>query len=186
MKSSRSQAAANRERILEAAGRLFRERGLDGIGVAELMAAAGLTHGGFYAHFESKEALMAQACGRALEKSLENWRARSLAELVTAYLSPRHRDQPGSGCAIAALGSDVPRQGRMVRRTYTEGVRALVEELTERMPGRTPATRRRAALALLAGMVGALLLARAVDDAHLSDEILQALTIGSRGTHTRA
>ena len=186
MKVSREQAAANRERILEAAARLFRERGLDGIGVADLMAAAGLTHGGFYGHFQSKEALMALACGRALDRSLEKWRARSLPEIVAAYLSPRHRDQPGSGCAIAALASDVPRQGPAVRRTYTEGVRALVDELAVHLPGRSRAARRRAAAAALAGMVGALLLARAVDDAALSDEILQALTIGSRRRGRRA
>ena len=186
MKSTRSRAAANRERILEAAARLFRERGLDGIGVADLMAAAGLTHGGFYAHFESKEELMAQACARALQKSLEKWRAGTLADLVAAYLSPRHRDQPGPGCALAALGSDVPRQGPLVRHAYTEGVRALLDELAARMPGRTRQARRRAALASLAAMVGALLLARAVDDAALSDEILQSLTIGSRRLQTRA
>src|SRR2546423_7124313 len=87
MKVTRQQAAENRERILDAASKLFRERGLDGIGVADLMKGAGLTHGGFYGHFSSKEELMAQACTRALEASVDKWRSRGLREIVQSYLS---------------------------------------------------------------------------------------------------
>src|SRR5213593_477266 len=111
MKVSRERAAQNRERILDAAARLFRERGFEGIGVADLMKTAGLTHGGFYGHFSSKEDLMAQACARALARSLEAWSKRAeripddpLLSIAGGYLSSKHRDDPGAGCVLAALG----------------------------------------------------------------------------------
>src|SRR3954452_12979212 len=107
MKVSREQAAENRERIVESAARLFRERGFDGIGVADLMKAAGLTHGGFYGHFASKEDLMAQACARGLDasqdamgKAIERDGANALSVIASAYLSPTHRDHPGEGCVL--------------------------------------------------------------------------------------
>jgi TetR/AcrR family transcriptional repressor of nem operon len=175
MKVTREQAAQNRERILDAAAKLFRERGLDGIGVADLMKDAGLTHGGFYGHFASKEELMAQACARTLANAAQKWSARSLSEIADYYLSKRHVQNPGSGCALATLGGDVSRQGAAVRHAFTEGASALVEVLTERTPGKTRAARRKNALAIFAAMVGALVLARAVDDPELSEEILQAV-----------
>src|SRR5437868_15523461 len=105
MKVSREEAAQNRERILEVAAKLFREKGFDGIGVADLMKSAGLTHGGFYGHFSSKEDLMAQACARALTQSLSKWKRladrapdNALSEITRAYLSTRHRDEPWRGC----------------------------------------------------------------------------------------
>lgn len=181
MRVSRQQAAASRERILDTASRLFRERGLDGIGVADLMKGAGLTHGGFYGHFASKEDLMAQACARSLEASVQRWVRKAalgpregLAAIVKSYLSTQHRDSPGTGCTLATLSGDVARQGAAVRGTATEGVQALVETLTRLMPGRTKPVRRKKALAAFATMVGALVLARAVDDAKLSKQILDA------------
>ena len=175
MKVSREQAAENRERILDAASKLFRERGLDGIGVAELMKGAGLTHGGFYGHFSSKEDLMSQACTRALDASVQKWRSRGLREIVHNYLSPRHVENPGAGCAIAMLGGDVSRQGTPVRRAFTSGLRSLVEVLARLVPGASAAARRRKAIAVYSSMVGALVLARAVDDPKLSREILRAV-----------
>ena len=184
MRVTREEAARSRERILEAASRLFRERGLDGIGVADLMQSAGLTHGAFYAHFASKEDLMVEACARALARSAARWdrvaetsessRA-ALAELATSYLSSRHRDHPGHGCVIAALGADVARQGGAVRRAYTRGLEALLGRLARLVPGRDVTARRRRALATYASMVGGVVLARAVDDAALSEEILNAV-----------
>lgn len=181
MKVSRQQAAASRERILDTASRLFRERGLDGIGVADLMKDAGLTHGGFYGHFASKEDLMAQACARALQASVQRWerlsalgKREALVEIVKHYLSTKHRDSPGTGCALATLSGDVARQGAAVRGTATDGVAALVEILTRLMPGKTKPARRKKALATFATMVGALVLSRAVDDAKLSKQILDA------------
>src|SRR5947199_6007747 len=130
MKVSREQAAKNRERILEAAARLFRERGFEGIGVADLMNEAGLTHGGFYGHFSSKDDLIAEASERALAESLPLWSGLAsdrsgdpLPAVAAAYLSGEHRDNPGAGCVLAALGPDVSRQGAAVRRAVTDYVR---------------------------------------------------------------
>src|SRR3954469_22029107 len=122
MKVSREQAVENRERIVETAARLFRERGFEGIGVADLMKSAGLTHGGFYGHFASKEDLIAQASAHALGRAQEHWdkfaervQDEPLAKLQTWYLSEAHRDHPGAGCLLAALGADAARQGGAVR-----------------------------------------------------------------------
>ena len=182
MRVSKEQAAQNRERILALASTLFRERGFDGIGVAELMKNAGLTHGGFYGHFGSKEELMAEACERAFAVSHERWqhKAASAGEkpqsaVVRWYLSRTHRDHPGEGCVIAALGAEASRQGPALRRALTRGVQALVDLLAEWTPGRARAARREKALATLAAMVGALVIARAVDDPGLSDEVLKAV-----------
>src|SRR5881392_4417068 len=118
MKVTREQAAQNRERIVETAAQLFRERGFEGIGVADLMKEAGLTHGGFYGHFSSKDDLIAEASARALMHSLalfstvaERGAADPLSAIAAAYLTGRHRDNPGEGCLLAALGSDVSRHG---------------------------------------------------------------------------
>jgi TetR/AcrR family transcriptional regulator, transcriptional repressor for nem operon len=177
---TREQAAANREKILEAAGTLFRERGYDGIGVADIMKRAGLTHGGFYGHFASKDDLAAEITGRVLGR--EGWPERltgkanpTFAEVVRAYVSPRHRDDPGTGCLFAALGSDVVRQPRRVRHAFTEGLRTRVETLRNLLSGRSAAAKREKALAAMATLVGGLMLSRAVDDPKLSDEILDAV-----------
>jgi len=179
---TREQAAAHRERILEVAGTLFRERGFDGIGVADIMKQAGLTHGGFYGHFASKGDLAAEITSRVLCR--EGWLERltrtpnpSLRQVVRQYLSSRHRDDAGRGCLFAALGSDVVRQPRSVRRAFTEGVRRRLDTLSRLVPGRSPAVRRQKAVATLAGLVGALILSRAVDDSALSDEILESAAL---------
>jgi TetR/AcrR family transcriptional repressor of nem operon len=183
MKVSRAQAAANRERILDAASALFRERGLDGIGVAEVMQHAGLTHGGFYGHFASKEDLITEACGRAFESSVRKWASvcadnedAALSAIAKSYLSIRHRDHPGDGCAVAALGTELSRHGSPLRGRVTEGVRALVDVLARVVPGRTAAARRKRALAAYASMIGGLVLARAVDDPKLSRDVLRAVS----------
>jgi TetR/AcrR family transcriptional regulator, transcriptional repressor for nem operon len=175
---TREQAAANRTRILKVAGRLFRERGFDGIGVADIMARAGLTHGGFYGHFPSKEDLSAESTARVLSEQHWLQQLTGLAnptgrDVVRSYLSSRHRDDPGHGCLFAALGSDMARQPRSVRHAFTEGLRVRVEALRRLLPGSADA-RRKKALATMAGLVGALTLSRAVDDPHLSKEILEA------------
>src|SRR5262249_11358533 len=155
-------------RIVNTAAKLFREHGFDGIGVADIMKSAGLTHGGFYGHFASKDDLAAEASARALEKSLARWDALAKADrnpleaIVASYLSEAHRDRPGSGCAIAALGSDAARQGAGVRRAVTVGLEKLVERLAHLFPGR-PKEKRQRALAGFAAMVGAVVMARAVE-----------------------
>ena len=178
MRVTRERAAANREKILDLAGMLFRERGFDGIGIADIMKRAGLTHGGFYGHFGSKEDLAAEITARVLGG--EGWPERmtgianpSLADVVRKYLTPRHRDDAGHGCLFAALGSDVVRQPRAVRRAFSDGLRLRIKALQELLSGRTAARRQRA-IATMAGLVGALILARAVDDPTLSKEILDA------------
>jgi TetR/AcrR family transcriptional repressor of nem operon len=182
MKVSREQAVENRNHIIDVAGRLFRERGLDGIGVANLMKAAGLTHGGFYGHFESKEDLEVQACERVLARTSELWPAMAakdpkapLKGFLDDYLTAQHRDRRGEGCIYAALASDVTRQNSpALRRAFTTGLQPLIDTLVRIVPGRSRTARRQRALAYLSAMVGALILARAVDDAELSDEILAA------------
>ena len=181
MKVSREQAAQNRERIVEAAAQLFRERGFEGIGVADLMKGAGLTHGGFYGHFSSKDDLIAEASARALTGSLalfSNLSDRAagdpLSAVAHAYLTSKHRDDPGTGCLLAAVGSDVSRQGPAVRRAVTDHIRSAVELLTKLVPSRSRAARRQKAISTYATLVGAMVMARAVNDRELSHEILEA------------
>lgn len=181
MRVSKQQAAENRRRIVETAGALFRERGFNGIGVADLMKEAGLTHGGFYGHFASKDDLAAEAFAKAMAVSMEQWErvveeapGTGLATVAGRYLSAAHRDNPAAGCAIAALGVDAGRQSGTVRRAFTSGLRPLIDLLDRLVPGRSKAAQREKALATLSGLVGALVLARAVDDPALSDEILAA------------
>lgn len=173
MRVSKERAAENRERIVTAAARLFRERGLDGVGVDALMHAAGLTHGSLYSQFGSKSRLATEAMSHALSVSAERLgEARSLDDLVARYLSREHRDRPGDGCVMAALGSEIPRQDAPVRHDFTEAVRATARQVARLSPeGQREGD---AALAIVATLVGALTLARAVDDPDLSDRILAA------------
>jgi TetR/AcrR family transcriptional regulator, transcriptional repressor for nem operon len=182
MKVSREQAAENRERIVQVAAKLFRERGFDGIGVADLMKAAGLTHGGFYGHFGSKEDLAAEASDRALKDTVQYWSSvvdkapdEAFSTIVNRYLSEGHRDTPGKGCLVAALGSDLGRQARPVRRVVTDGIQAFIGQLMQLVPGKSKPARRRQALTDFAAMVGAVTIARAVDDPALSKDVLDAV-----------
>src|SRR6266481_5308310 len=188
MRVSREKSAETRERILDVAATLFREKGFDGIGLADIMKAAGLTHGGFYKHFGSKDDLEAQATGVALATTAADWSrlieraaARPLSALTDEYLSPRHRDDPGKGCALAALGADVARQGERVRSAFTAGLEPFLQLLSNAVPGRSKAVRRRKAIATMAELIGTLILARAVDDPALSDEILAATSLNLSG-----
>jgi TetR/AcrR family transcriptional repressor of nem operon len=181
MRVTREQAQANRERVVEAAARLFRERGFEGVGVAELMKSVGLTHGGFYGQFGSKEELAAEACELAFERSVEKWqralekRPGAGAQAIAAtYLTRQHVDAPGNGCAAAALATDFARQSPQVRQVLDEGVNALVETLAAALPERTHKARRRHALGSFSAMVGAVVLGRAVADGELAEEILDA------------
>jgi TetR/AcrR family transcriptional repressor of nem operon len=181
LRVSREKAAANRERIIDAASALFRAKGFDGIGVADIMKAADLTHGGFYGHFASKDDLIAQASKRAMSRAAINWSKVTAdaagdpyAALLKHYLSPRHRDDPGKGCAFAALSVDAGRCGKPVRAAFSGGLEPLIAVVEKAVPGRSKAARRRKAVAAVSELVGALILARAVDDPALSNEILEA------------
>jgi len=182
MKVTREQAKLNRERVVATAARLFRQQGFEATGVAELMQSAGLTHGGFYAQFGSKEQLMVEACERAREESEHRWQVlfervpeRRLSAIASSYLSPQHRDDPGAGCVLAALSIEASRQGPTLRAVFTQAARRFIGILGEVVPGRSAKGRRRQALAGCAAMVGAVVLARTVSDASLSEEILEAV-----------
>ncbi len=180
MRVSKAQAEENRRRVVARAAELFRERGIDGIGVAELMREAGLTHGGFYGQFESKEALTGEAVDETMRHSHARWRATMqgaeapIAALLQRYLTPSHRDMPGKGCMLPALAADAARRGGPLQQAFTEGVRGYLAVLEEAAGDDTQAGRRQRALGTLSAMVGALLLSRAVEDPDLSDELLEA------------
>jgi len=185
MRVSKEQAAENREKILGLAASMYREKGFDGIGIADLMKAAGLTHGGFYGHFASKEDLMAQACTRAVDELLMAGESRADAKdpfsaFIEYYLSIGHRDNPGSGCLMAALGADAARQSPKVRHVFTENAQRLLQAMVGLLRGRNKAVKsfsekkiREEALVTLAILVGAQVIARAVDDEKLSKDVLQ-------------
>jgi TetR/AcrR family transcriptional regulator, transcriptional repressor for nem operon len=181
MKVSREQVSENRRKILEAAGRLFRARGFEAVTVAEIMKAAGLTHGGFYGHFESKDDLIAQTLAHALAGSVPA--EVDLARYATNYLSPGHRDDLAGGCPTAGLAAETIRQAPQARAAMTAGLRGQIQLLSQSAPGGSAAERRRAAIGTFAAMIGAVILARLSDDAQLSDELLAQTRawIGDRG-----
>jgi TetR/AcrR family transcriptional repressor of nem operon len=176
MRVSKEQAAKNRERILEATSRLIRERGISGVGVDALAEAAGMTHGSLYSQFGSKERLVEEAVAYAIAaKGQEVPEVFALTDYVSEYLSAAHRDEPGSGCPFAALCCEMPRQSAGVRERFTSGVRDAIALLSGRMESRLkPRQREEKAMATVASLVGALVLARAVNDPKLSDDILRA------------
>lgn len=179
MRSSRARAEDNRQRVVEAASRLFRARGFDGVGIADLMQAAGMTHGGFYKQFESKDDLAAHASERALAQALAFWhdylgeKDDPRSAFVRAYLSPRHRDAHDRGCLLPALAADAARRPGRVRRAFSDAIVAIAE-LLERPAAQPGEDTRGPALAALAQVVGAVVLARATDDEALSAALLDA------------
>jgi TetR/AcrR family transcriptional repressor of nem operon len=170
MRVSKQQMAEHRQKILEAASRLFRERGFDDVSVAEVMKAAGLTHGGFYGHFKSKDDLISQALTHALDDARAD--DAQLPQFIARYVSSEHCQNIAGGCAIAALGVETARQGPEARAAMTAGLRRRLELFTERSAGKGPKEKRRAAIGTSAAMLGAVILARLADDPQLSDEIL--------------
>ncbi|MBI1404542.1 MAG: TetR family transcriptional regulator [Caulobacter sp.] len=171
MGHSQAEKAQNRERILAAAAREVRERGLEAVSVGTLMKSVGLTHGGFYGHFENREALLAEALERALLEGEAKVGAggapSSFPDIVRGYLSGKHRDSRDSGCAVAALASDVARADAAPREIMTEHVETFFETVSRSLGG----DEERAILAVSA-MVGALMLSRVVADPSRSDAIL--------------
>ena len=207
MKVSKAQAAENRQGILDAAARLYRERGLTGVGVADITRDAGLTHGGLYRHFESKDALVREACARAFDWSIAPLDGHtpnaSVADRIQSYLSPQHRDAPGSGCPAAALAVDAARAGGALSQVFADGIERNIQRFAQLLADSEPgapavpvvpagtapqdadeataaaaaATRRAHAMQVLATMVGGLVLARATAAAQprLSEELLTTL-----------
>ena len=183
MRKSRVETAETRERIVSGASSLIREHGLIDVSVAQLMSNAGLTHGGFYAHFESRDQLVAEAIRFALAQSaqriylseLKNGGHPGYARLIERYLSTAHRDNPQAGCALASLGSELARSSDEARAVFSEGFGALVTLLAKLSPERSPKARRAHFLTVISALSGALVLARAVVDAEASEEILLAV-----------
>ena len=181
MRVSRIQAEENRQTVITVASRLFRERGFDGIGLKDLMKGAGLTQGGFYKQFASKEDLAAQASSRAFENASRRWSAAieanpedPLGAVLAFYLSMDHREERMDGCPIVALGSDAARQSSDVKASFEAGIRAHLEilgGLIGEADGEEPDGK---AMATLSTMVGALILSRVVNDEDLSKRFLQA------------
>jgi TetR/AcrR family transcriptional repressor of nem operon len=169
MRVTKEQMAEHRHRILEAAGRLFREKGFDAVTVAEVMQAAGLTHGGFYGHFKSKDDLIAETLADIQTAHPE---AATLADYAAGYLTERHRNGPAGGCSFAALGVDTVRQSPEARAVMTTRLEQQIVRLTALASGATEAEKRRTAIGGYAAMVGALILARISDDPKLSGELL--------------
>ncbi len=176
MRYPAAETAEKHEKALQSASRLFRERGFAGASIGEIMTATGLTHGSFYNHFDSKEDLLAEAFAHASDQSmaaLEKFAtsAEGKQSMFRDYLSSEHRDDPGSGCIMAALATDFQTQPK-TRTVVTRHVRTLIEKFGERFPWSNRRNRRKEAINALATMVGALILARVVDDPELSNEIL--------------
>ena len=173
---------ATHDRIVEAAARAIRRSGYNGTGVADIMKDAGLTHGGFYAHFGSREAMLAEAADRAgAEAVVASARIaasaspqRALLELVRAYLSRAHVEDIERGCPVAALGSEMPRQAPEVRRAATRRIKEMIDLVARQSPDWGQPNAHERALVTVATMVGALILSRAVDDARLSDAMREA------------
>jgi TetR/AcrR family transcriptional repressor of nem operon len=171
MRVSREQVLENKRAILEAAVRLFRERGFESVTVTDVMKSAGLTHGGFYGYFKSKDDLIAQALAEVLDSDRTLPADRETC--AEQYLSPAHRDNFACGCPVAALASKTIRQPGGARAEMTAGLKRTIERLSQIAPGPDQPRKRRAAIGSWAAMVGALILARMSDDSELSDEVLR-------------
>lgn len=180
MRVSRTQAEENRETVINVASRLFREHGFDGIGLKDLMKGAGLTQGGFYKQFASKDDLAAQASRRAMESATRRWSEAAadssdpLEAVMAFYLSKDHRGEKAEGCPLVALGSDATRQSEEVRRPFEDGIRAHFEVLNELLDDTRSSNPSGKAMAILSLMVGAVTLSRIMEDENTSQGILDA------------
>ena len=181
MRVSRTQAEENRQAVINVASRLFREHGFDGIGLKDLMAGAGMTQGAFYKQFDSKDDLVAQASQRALQEALGRWSAAAasrpdapLAAVVDFYLSEAHCAERSEGCPVVALGSDAARHGADVRASFEAGLKEYLALVSGWVGGADRDEAESRAMAVLSTMVGAVLLARAVNDPAMSKQFLRA------------
>ncbi|GAA2491963.1 TetR/AcrR family transcriptional regulator [Streptomyces longisporus] len=169
---------ATRQRIIEQAGHRFKQDGIEGSGISTLMADAGLTNGAFYAHFASKDDLVANVVAAELRTQVAGYDTLrpgrlGLEDLVRAYLSPGHRDQPGTGCPSAALLDEIGRCEGATKQAYTEGARAILDEIAARLAPDDPKSARGKAIGLYTMLVGTLQLSRALSDQRSADEVLE-------------
>src|ERR1700720_4784633 len=182
MRYSKEHKQETHARILKKASVRLREKGAHGIGVADLMKDAGLTHGGFYAHFDSREALVIEAFAHAMDRSTERWRKlaeqtapeKRLATIVDSYLTPGHRDDPGHGCAVPTLGAEIARESPKARKAFAAKLEQMIDALAAQIPGVPPKAARKQAMAMIATMMGTIVLARIAGNGEFSDEILGA------------
>jgi TetR/AcrR family transcriptional regulator, transcriptional repressor for nem operon len=182
MRYSKEHKLETHARIVKKASVRLREKGAHGIGVADLMKDAGLTHGGFYAHFDSREALVVEAFSYAMDRSIERWRKlaeqtppeKRLATIVDSYLTPLHRDDPGRGCAVPALGAEIARESPKTRKAFAAKLEQMIDMIAVQIPAVPRKTARKQAMASLATMLGTMVLARAAGNGEFSDEILAA------------
>lgn len=184
---SRKEADQHRKDVVDAASRLFLEYGIDGVSVPAVMAEAGLTHGGFYGHFSSKEALVAEACARAFDDRRSTYegieerngadRKSARTEFIKRYTTKSHRDAIGLGCPAAAMSGDMARESPkgQIRVAFATGFNAMVERLTPLLSRKRKAAAREEALAQIAMLVGAVVLARSTKGSPVSEEILQSV-----------
>ena len=182
MRYSREHKQETHARIVRKASVRLREKGAHGVGVADLMKEAGLTHGGFYAHFDSREALVIEAFAYAMDRSIEHWRKtveqlppeKRLSAIVESYLTTVHRDDPGRGCAVPTLGPDIAREGPKARRAFAAKLDQMIDLFAEQIPDVSHKAARRRASATLATMIGAMVLSRVAGNGAFSEDILSA------------
>ena len=182
MRYSKEHKFQTHERIVKKASVKLREKGAHGIGVADLMKDAGLTHGGFYAHFDSRDALVIEAFTHAMDRSTARWRKLSeetpvekrLSKIVNTYLAPVHRDDLGHGCAVPALAAEIARESAKTRRVFSGRMEQMIDMLAEQFHGMPRKAARKEAVAALATMMGSLVMARVAGNGELSEEILKS------------
>src|SRR4051812_32596033 len=180
MRYSKEHKQETHARIVKKASVRLREKGAHGIGVADLMKEAGLTHGGFYAHFDSREALVVEAFAYAMDRSIERWRQLSaqtppeqrFAAIIDAYLSKAHRDNPGHGCAVPALAAEIGRESPKTRKAFAAKLEQMIDMIAEQIPDVAPKVARAQAMAALTTMMGTVVMARVAGNGAFSDEIL--------------
>src|ERR1700759_444389 len=178
MRYSREHKQETHERIVKRASVRLREKGAHGIGVADLMKEAGLTHGGFYAHFDSREALLIEAFSHAMDRGTERGRKlaeqtppeKRLAAIVDSYLTPLHRDDPGHGCAIPTLGAEIARESPKTRKAFAARLEQMIDALAAQIRDVPAKTARKRAMATIATMMGTLVMARIAGNGEFSDE----------------
>jgi TetR/AcrR family transcriptional regulator, transcriptional repressor for nem operon len=182
MRYSREHKLETHARIVKRASVRLREKGAHGIGVADLMKDAGLTHGGFYAHFDSREALVIEAFAHAMDRSTERWRKigettppdKRLAMIVDSYLTPVHRDDPGHGCAIPTLGAEIARESPKTRKAFAAKLEQMIDMMADQIPDISRKAARKQAVSAIATMMGTLVMARVAGTGEFSEEILAA------------
>jgi TetR/AcrR family transcriptional repressor of nem operon len=182
MRYSREHKLETHARIVKKAAVRLREKGAHGVGVADLMKEAGLTHGGFYAHFDSREALVIEAFTYAMDRAIERWKKvaeqtppdKRLATIVESYLTPTHRDDPGNGCAIPTLGAEIARESPKTRKAFAAKLEQMIDLMADQMVDLPRKAARKQATATLATMMGTMVMSRIAGTGEFSDDILGA------------